>query len=149
MRKKALFTFALTLLLTTLGGGPLAEETEEKKPSPPRERTLLGEYRWAHGETGDLRAVFTPAGEDYWEVSFYFRFNGQPHVYTGFARGTLTGGKLDGEVKNENRRRTFTFSGSFRGDTYRGTHAELKRGREYATGTLTLEAETLDAGSDA
>lgn len=60
------------------------------------------------------------------------------HTYAGTARGNLADGELSGRVQNENRARAFTFEGKFRNGRFRGTHAELKGGREQRTGTLKL-----------
>jgi hypothetical protein len=85
-----------------------------------------------------LRAVFTPTGTDQWHVVFHFEFHGKNLVYQGTAQGSLDTGELSGEVKNENRRRTFTFQGRFHDGEFRGTHAEIKRTGERRTGSLTL-----------
>jgi hypothetical protein len=102
-------------------------------------RTLTGEYVSSF-ETGmqALRAVFTPTAAGQWDVVFYFEFHGKNHVYKGAAQGSLDGGELSGEVKNENKRRTFTFQGKFQDGEFRGTHAEIKRTGERRTGSLTL-----------
>lgn len=102
-------------------------------------RTLKGKYVWDQGASGDLRAVFTATGPEEWEVDFHFRFRGRGHVYRGTAVGNLSDGKLEGRVRNENERRTFTFDGEFSSDgTFRGSHAEITGGRPQRTGTLTL-----------
>lgn len=105
-------------------------------------RTLSGEYVSSF-ETGKqpLRAVFTPTGNDQWDVTFYFKFHGKKHEYEGTAEGSLDGGELRGTVMNEHKRRTFTFQGRFRDGEFRGTHAEIKRTGERRTGSLIL-AET-------
>jgi hypothetical protein len=102
--------------------------------------TLTGEYYWKHANTsGDLRATFLPTGEGTWAVDFHFIFDGVGHIYSGTAEGKLGSGALSGQVFNENRRRTFTFEGSFTDGHFDGTHAELKRGRSIDMGTLTLD----------
>lgn len=104
-------------------------------------QTLTGSFRWDQGGSeGDLEAIFTPAGDGKWEVSFYFDFRGQPHVYTGTAEGSLGEGKLKGRVLNDDKKRSFTFEGSFEDGTFRGSHAETTAGREKKTGTLKLAA---------
>jgi hypothetical protein len=103
------------------------------------ERTLTGTYVWNDGARGDLAADFTATGENRWNVDFRFEFDGQDHVYSGTAEGSLDGGPLKGAVKNESGKRTFEFEGSFRDDgEFRGTHAETTKGRRAQTGTLTL-----------
>lgn len=105
-----------------------------------RARTLKGTYEWADsGKGGPLEAVFTPVGEGKWEVAFHFEFDGEPHVYSGTAEGSLTEGRLKGAVKTENKKRTFTFSGAFRDGTFTGKHADMAPDGEHETGTLTLK----------
>jgi hypothetical protein len=103
-------------------------------------RTLKGTYEWTDGgEKGELQAVFTPAGEGKWEVAFHFKFQGEPHVYSGSAEGSLSDGALKGAVKTENKKRTFTFNGAFHEGTFTGTHADASEDEEHPTGTLTLK----------
>jgi len=103
------------------------------------EQTLTGEYWWDQSSRGgDLRTVFTPSGEGTWDVVFYFKFSGKAHVYRGTAAGSLSQGALQGKVRNENKRRTFTFQGRFSDGAFEGTHAELYSGGAERTGTLTL-----------
>ena len=117
------------LILTLVGAAFAGDESQ----------TLIGEYQWDQaGIDGELKAVFTPTGENQWDVSFHFDFRSEPHVYSGSAEGNLVDGTLQGEVKNENKKRTFTFTGSFEDGIFRGTHREITRGRAADTGTLTL-----------
>ena len=103
-------------------------------------RTLHGSYVWdARGDSGDLRAEFKPLGENAWEVAFHFEFRGEKHVYSGMAEGTLADGALKGTVRNESKKRTFTFEGTVADGEFSGTHAETTEGRERDTGTLTLK----------
>ena len=128
MKKAALFLILVTLLLP-LGQSAMADGTQ----------TLTGEYVWTNRDSrGDLKAVFTPTGEGTWDVTFYFKFRGEPHEYAGSAEGSLTEGALKGKVKNEDRKRTFTFEGAFENGKFRGTHEETTPGRARETGTLTL-----------
>ena len=132
-RKIALrFAFA-ALLLALLAGIALADEGTT---------TLTGGYVWtARATEGDLQAVFTPTGKSTWDVSFHFDFRDKPHTYTGTATGDLSGGKLSGKVFNEDKKRTFTFTGAFdETGLFSGTHAETTDGRAGDTGTLTLRA---------
>jgi glucose/arabinose dehydrogenase len=102
-------------------------------------RTLKGSFEWTTaGQKGDLEAVFTPTGEGKWDVAFHFDFRG-PHVYAGTAEGSLSGGELKGRVQNDDKNRSFTFSGSFVDGEFHGTHAEVGDDGEQATGTLTLK----------
>lgn len=109
----------------------------------PAKTTLTGSYVWNNipNEPGNVKAVFTPKGEKMYDVSFYFKFDGQNHVYSGTAQGSLDDGDLKGEVKNENKRRTFTFSGTCKKGTFSGTHSEIGRRGEHKTGTITLAAK--------
>ena len=103
--------------------------------------TLEGEFVWnARGSAGDLEAVFTPTGEDTWNVDFHFEFRGSAHTYSGSAEGSLSEGALKGEVQNENKERNFTFEGKFNDGEFNGRHSEIKGGRAQSTGSLTLSA---------
>ena len=129
MRRSLLLLAALAVLIPMAGSAPSAGE----------ETTLTGSFVWNHqGRPGDLEAVFIPTGDSTWNVDFHFEFRGKPHTYSGTAEGSLGKGKLEGTVKNENRRRTFSFSGSFEDGTFKGTHAEIEDGVAHDTGTLTL-----------
>ncbi|MEM1182140.1 MAG: hypothetical protein AAGM22_27580 [Acidobacteriota bacterium] len=130
--KRAAFVVCL-LFATVLAFGATAEDSAASA-----ERTLVGEYHWNQGYSGDLKAVFTPDGENQWNVSFFFDFRSEPHEYSGTATGSLDG-KLEGTVKNESKRRSFTFEGSFKEGQFEGNHAETTPGRNRRTGTLTLK----------
>ena len=120
----------IVVLLMAAAGFVQAEEES---------RTLTGAFIWEDGNTtGDLEAVFTPTDEGEWDVSFQFEFRGRPHVYTGAATGSLSAGRLEGRVLNDNKRRTFTFEGSFAEGEFSGTHAEVSDDKSHSTGTLTL-----------
>ena len=121
---------AVAVLLMSLGLVTGADEP----------RTLKGSFEWTDaGRTGDLSAVFTPTGEGKWNVAFHFEFRGKPHIYAGTAEGTLAGGDLKGRVLNDEKNRTFSFTGAFTDGEFRGTHAEVGDDGEHATGTLTLK----------
>jgi len=126
-RPSSLFVAAAFVVLAA-AGAQAAEPT-----------TLVGEYVWEGGaESGALEAVFTPtATEGEWDVAFHFDFRGA-HTYSGTASGSLTSGTLSGTVRNEDKGRTFTFSGTFDEGRFSGTHAETTGGRASRTGTLTL-----------
>jgi len=124
-----LILVGLCLLLGAFGGA-VAEGA----------RTLTGEFVWTDRDrSGDLEAIFTATGEGTWDVAFHFTFRDTPHVYSGTAEGSLSGGDLKGTVLNEDKKRTFTFSGSFKDGAFHGTHAEVEGERTHATGTLTLK----------
>ena len=100
---------------------------------------LQGAYVWDQGNTGgDLEAVFAATGEGTWDVSFYFNFRDEDHVYSGSATGSLTHGELAGEVQTEDKQATFTFTGTVTDGKFSGTHARVRDGGERNTGTLTL-----------
>ena len=102
-------------------------------------KTLSGEYYWSErDESGALEAVFEPTGDGMWDVTFRFSFRDRPRVYTGTATGSLTDGPLEGSVVNDDKKRTFTFSGAFENGSFRGSHAETTADRESDTGTMTL-----------
>jgi hypothetical protein len=102
-------------------------------------RVLAGHYTWNGGAEGDVEAEFAPTGDGTWDVSFRFTFSGQDHTYSGTAEGNLSEGDLVGTVSNESGKRTFTFDGTFKKGKFRGTHAEIERGKPQETGSLTLE----------
>ncbi len=102
-------------------------------------KTLHGKFVWTHKDgSGNLEAVFTPTGEATWNVNFHFNFRGDDHTYSGTAEGSLSEGALSGTVQNESKERTWTFTGSFEGGAFSGTHAEIVDGKAEPTGTLTL-----------
>ena len=102
-------------------------------------RTLAGEYYWSDtGVSGELEAIFTATDEGRWEVAFHFDFRGQSRVFAGTAVGSLSDGELSGTVKDDTKKRTFTFSGEFAEGSFSGTHAEIGKNGEHRTGTLKL-----------
>ena len=110
--------------------------------------TLMGGFVWERDDgnhKGDLKAVFTPAGDGEWTVAFHFDWEDGPHVYTGICNGSLDG-NLSGDVAADGGRdMKFTFSGSFEDGTFSGTHNFLTReGEERKAGTLTLAAAAAD-----
>ena len=123
-----------SLALTVLFG--LTVAAEDAAPG----KTMKGEYHWTQADDrGALEAVFTPTEEEStWSVEFYFHFNGQDHTYSGTATGSLADGPLEGVVKNEAKKRTFTFTGETAAGKFEGTHEETTKGRQRRTGTLFL-----------
>ncbi len=131
MKKVSLLLAVAVLLLPTFGGQLGADEAT----------TLTGEYVWNRQDVPtEIEAVFTPAGDAKWDVSFHFDFRNEGHIYTGTAEGSLTEGSLKGEVRNENKKRTFIFSGEFSDGVFNGTHAELRDGKKTDTGTIKLSS---------
>lgn len=106
----------------------------------PTTTTLTGSYIWtrAGDKEGDLKAVFTAKSDNEYSVSFYFKFEGVDHVYSGTAKGSLKNGELAGEVKDEKKEHTFTFAGMCKEGAFSGTHHVISEKGENKTGTLTL-----------
>jgi len=107
------------------------------------EITLEGGFVWERSdgnEEGELKAVLTPTGEGEWDVSFYFDWEDEPHVYSGTCMGSLDG-ELSGDITGDgDRKPKFKFSGSFEDGKFSGTHERFGRDGELrATGTMTLE----------
>ncbi|MDH3785260.1 MAG: hypothetical protein OEV00_08030, partial [Acidobacteriota bacterium] len=117
--------------------GCVAAVTETKPEND--EITLQGEFVWGRGEAQPIKAVFSPTGEDAYDVSFYFQFRGRDHVYTGTATGEMGTGKMSGNVLNDSKVRTFTFEGQFDDGQFIGEHAETTAGNENDTGSIWLK----------
>lgn len=133
MRKAALILVALALLVTLPG---LAGAEEPAADS----QTLTGQFKWNRmDEPGDIKAVFTSTGENTWDVSFYFEFREEDHVYSGTAEGSLTEGELKGKVMSDGEKPSpFTFEGKFVDGTFEGVHHSLRDDEPAETGTITL-----------
>jgi hypothetical protein len=103
-------------------------------------QTLTGEYKWSrsNSDPGEIKAIFTPTGPDEWQVAFHFDFRGNAWIFSGTAKGSLQEGALSGEVQDESKGRTFTFTGKVREGIFEGTHAEIEDGYPEATGSMTL-----------
>ncbi len=124
----------LLLLVASLAGIAFADESE----------TLTGTFVWERDDgeiSGDLEARFTSTGDQTWKVTFHFDWEGEPRIWKGTAKGSLEKGKLEGKavMDKADDPATFTFQGKFKGGTFKGTHARIrKEGEPRATGTLTL-----------
>ena len=136
MLRKIGFGLAMLLILSGLGGISLAGD----------EVTLQGQFVWntTSGEevTGDLKAIFTPTGEDAWDLAFHFEWEGEAKVYSGTVHGSLSEGALEGEVNDggegENRH-TYRIRGSFKDGEFAGVHTILSNeDGPRDLGTLTL-----------
>lgn len=133
MKKAALVLMSLALMITLPGlvvaEAPAADET-----------TLTGEFKWNRmDEPGPIKAVFTPAGDGKWDVSFYFDFRDEPHVYSGTAEGSLSEGALKGNVMSDGEKPSpFSFEGKFVDGTFEGVHHSLRDEEPAETGTITL-----------
>ena len=106
---------------------------------------LSGSYHWERGEEsvdGELEVALTATGEGTWDVSFSFDWEGEPHVFGGTARGSLTGG-LSGNVDSDDPSHPlkFEFTGAFSDGAFAGTHGYFNReGELVPSGTLELAA---------
>lgn len=126
----AILCFSALLLAP---GALLAEEAETQ--------TLTGEYQWDRPDEqpGPIKAVFTATGENQWDVSFYFNFRDEDHVWSGTAEGSLTEGELSGKVMSDGDKPSpFVFEGKFEDGVFKGTHGGLRDGERNDTGTITL-----------
>ena len=115
----------------------MAAETKEKG------YTVEGKFNWDYKKEKDkfhdIKAVFTKTDKaDVYDVSFYFNWWKKDHVYTGQATGSLKDGMLKGTVKNDDKKRTFTFEGKCAKGVFKGTHKELKGKHTIDTGTITF-----------
>ena len=102
-------------------------------------QTLEGQYQWNRmEEPGDIKAVFTPTGDGQWEVSFYFEFREEDHIYSGTATGSLSAGDLTGEVMSDGENpRPFKFEGKVVDGVFEGTHGTTGDDAQ-ETGTMKL-----------
>ena len=99
-----------------------------------------GEYMWNEdGRTGAITATFTAAEDGTWDVSFDFDYAGGEHTYKGIAWGSLTEGKLRGEVAADDGPNRYVFEGSVADGVYEGTHSIVVGAESKESGTLKLE----------
>ena len=137
MSIKRIFTLALLLsFCATFANTAVAQDV-----------TMKGSYKWERkkGATkGAITATFTPAGENKWTVVFKFDWKKTPHTYTGVVTGSVTDGKIEGKVLNDNKKRTFTFTGTVKDGILKASHKEIRkrRGKETSTDTGTIELKT-------
>ena len=105
--------------------------------------TLNGQFVWERGDgeiPGDLKAVFTPSGENSWDVMFHFEWEEEMRAWAGSASGSLKSGELEGEgVEERDRERTFHFRGSVEDGVFTGEHGGMRDGEWRKSGTLTLK----------
>ena len=127
MRKLLLVPVVIAAILVHHPSGPAAENSITLEgPSTNR------------GKKYDLKGVFTPKGGGKWEAVFYFTYGRRgAQVFKGSAEGSLQKGALKGTVVE---RRTFVFSGTWKGQRFSGTTAEYFKpgGKPSATGTIEL-----------
>ncbi len=130
MKKVALIVLA-ALLATT---APLVLAGDDAAM-----HTLTGEYQWNRmEEPGPIKAVFVATDSNQWDVSFYFNFRDEDHVYSGKAIGSLSEGTLTGEVMSDGEEpRPFIFEGAFEDGVFTGTHGTQGDDAQ-ETGTITL-----------
>lgn len=124
------------LLVVALATTPIAVAADSAS------QTLTGTFTSGFQDRPKtVRAVFEPADEGNWKVTFYFKFNGQNHEYRGTAEGSIGDGGLTGEVVSDGgRQRTFTFAGEFdKKGNFKGTHSETTSGNTKSTGKISLK----------
>ena len=101
--------------------------------------TFRGEYDWTSGGSDRLEAEFKPAGDGSWKVTFRFDFSGKGNTWKGTARGGLAdGGEVEGTATWKRSGRSWVFRGTIEDGVFSGSHAELRDGRESASGTFRL-----------
>ena len=99
-----------------------------------------GEYVWkVDGHRNEVEAVFTPRGEDTWDVEFRFAYARRRGVYQGMARGSLRDGVVHGEVRDNGGVLRYGFELVVEGDRLEGQHFDIWSGRKKLNGTLRLE----------
>lgn len=110
----------------------------------PEEVRLEGSFLWERGDEkieGELTSVrLTPSGEGTWEIAFRFDWEGEPHVFSGTAEGSLSG-ELAGNVASDDPGHPlkFEFRGAFADGQFSGTHGYWNaKGDLIPSGTLTL-----------
>lgn len=130
MKKLSLLLMALALMFTA--PGLFAADGDAQ--------TLTGQFQWnRQDEPGDIKAVFTPTGENTWDVSFHFEFRDEPHTYSGTAEGSLTNGELKGNVMSDGDKPSpFSFEGKVVDGKFEGIHHSLRDEEPSETGTITL-----------
>jgi hypothetical protein len=100
--------------------------------------TLTGGYTW-NGEKGELEAVLIAVSDGSWEVTFDATWDGQPSLWKGTAKGSLSDGEFRGNAHPDGQQGpNFTFSGSFVDGTFKGRYEGPGDGERRETGALTL-----------
>ena len=102
---------------------------------------LNGTFVWSNqkGKSHDVTGTFTPSGDKKWAAVFNFKWSGKPQTWKGTAEGTLKDGEIKGDIKSEDGKRNFNFTGNFKDGKFECTHNELSRGKPQPTGTMTLQ----------
>ncbi len=110
--------------------------------SEPDSETFAGHYDWSDGGKDDLRVEFTPQGDDKWDVTFRFGFDGRAYAWQGTAEGRLEdASELTGTASWKSRR--WTWRATIEDGVMLGEHTELRsRGRTRDTGTFELRASS-------
>lgn len=132
MRRCGRLLLGLIMFVTALGGTFAGNDV-----------TLAGGFVWERPNEkidGKLEAVFTPTGDNRWDVAFHFEWENGPHTWLGTAEGSLQSGEFSGKVvSDDDRQARFQFKGTFEGGTFSGTHAQvLENGSLRDTGTMRL-----------
>ena len=125
----------LVVLAVLLGGSATAQAEDV---------TMEGSYVWKRGDSdipGDIKAVFTPAGKNSWDIMFHFEWEGEQRAWAGTATGSLESGELEGMgVEEKGRKREFVFRGNVEKGVFTGEHGALKDGEWNGLGTITFKA---------
>ena len=105
--------------------------------------TMSGTFVWngKKGKKHELKAVFTPAGQNKWTVAFTAKWGKGYPKYTGTAEGDLRNGKVTGEAQNAKKKRKWTFTGAGKDGTLTCSHAEIKGKNQKQSGSFTIKAD--------
>ena len=122
----------LVLAVLTLGAIATASE------SVPAGQIFSGTYDWKDGGSEKLVAEFVPSGENTWDVTFRFRWNGDDNKWTGTAEGILSDGEIVSGTATTGRR-NWVFEATIGDGVMRGQHTEKRKdGSSYETGTFEI-----------
>ncbi len=132
------------LLMFGLGLQTQAEEkgAEKKEGAPAAEAvTYGGTFNWNRekGKTHPLKGVFTPVGENKWNVIWSFKWKKKPVTYKGVVEGNLVNGNITGKSSTKDGKRNWTFTGTAKDGVMTCNHKELKGRKETPTGTIIIK----------
>lgn len=146
MKQSKMSLVVLAVAILSLAGLSFAADVQSAKDGEKQDATKMkGGFVWERrdgGTSGDLEAVFTPTGEDSWDVTFYFDWEDEPREWSGTAKGSLNSGSLEGEAQEDrDRKRTFKFMGQVDAGVFKGEHGAVRDGELSKRGTLELTAQ--------
>ena len=130
----------------TIAKGELAWEATSAMPEVAKKSkklknfTIEGTYNWsAQGDRQHtVTAVFNETEPGKYKVDFSFKWGNKDHIYSGTAEGSLTNGKLVGNVRADDQpNRRFGFNGNSVKGVFSGDHHEKRGNHEAATGRIT------------